>query len=168
MQKVLLAIDGIKPNKKALYYAVGLCKRIKADLRVLQVISSRNYISYIKSWGKRVNHARKYVEDSMVAVTFAEAGEHQMALALKEEAQRNINQLLPESERDAVHCLLSMKSGSPDKEIVQYVNEHRDIVLTIYDTQEEKTDETVTDTKTKMVPRRMRRKLLTPLVVVKG
>jgi hypothetical protein len=61
-----------------------------------------------------------------------------------------------------------MKSGSPDKEIVQYVNEHRDIVLTIYDTPGGETGETDEKRKRKSVPRRIRQQLLTPLVVVKG
>ena len=168
MQRILLAIDGITPDKKALYYAVELCKRIKAELSVLEVISPRNYPRYIKNLGERVNQARRYVEDSMVAVTFAEAGDHEVAKALQEEAQKNISQLLPESERDAVHCRLSMKSGSPDKEIVRYVNDHRDIVLTIYDTPEGQSDETVRERKTGSVPRRIREQLLTPLIVVKG
>lgn len=168
MQKILLAIDGITPDKKALYYAVELCKRIKAELSVLEVISPRNYFKYIKNWGERVNQAKRYVEDSMTAVTFAEAGDHEMAKALQEEAQKNFSRLLPESERDAVHCRLSMKSGNPDKEIVRYVNDHRDIVLTIYDTPEEETSETVSERKTRSVPRRIRQELLTPIVVVKG
>ena len=168
MQRILLAIDGITPDKKALYYAVELCKRIKAELSVLEVISPRNYPRYIKNLGERVNQARRYVEDSMVAVTFAEAGDHEVARALQEEAQKKISQLLPESERDAVHCRLSMKSGSPDKEIVRYVNDHRDIVLTIYDTPEGQSDETVRERKTGSVPRRIREQLLTPLIVVKG
>ena len=168
MQKILLAIDGITPDKKALYYAVELCKRIQAELAVLEIISYRNYFRYIKSWGDRVNQARKYVENSMVAVTFAEAGNHEMAKALQEEAQKKFSQLLPESERDAVHCHLSMKSGSPDKEIVRYVNDHRDIVLTIYDTLEHETAEKAGERKTKPVSRRIRQQLLTPLVVVKG
>lgn len=167
MEKVLLAIDGITPNKKAVRYAVELCKRIKADLNVLQVISSRNYKKYMKNLGERVNRARSYVEGSMIAATFAEAGEHEMAKALKEQALSNINQFLPESERDAVHCHLSMKSGPLDKEIVHYVNEHRDIVLTIYDALEEDMGDTITERNTKVVPRRIRQQLSTPLVIVK-
>jgi len=168
MQKILLAIDGITPDKKALCYAVELCKRIKAELRVLEVISPLNYLKYIKNWRGRVNQARRYVEESMAAVTFAEAGDHEMARALQEEAQKKIRQLLPDSERDAVHCRLSMKSGNPDKEIVRYVNDHRDIVLTIYGTTDEETGASGNEGKTRSVPRRIRQELLTPLVVVKG
>ncbi len=168
MQKILLAIDGITPDKKALYYAVELCKRIKAELSVLEIINPRNSLRYIKDWGERFNQARRYVEDSMVAVTFAEAGEHEMAKALQEEAEEKFSRLLPEPERDAVHCRLSMKSGIPDKEIVKYVNDHRDIVLTIYDTPGGETGATDGERRGKSVPRRIRRQLVTPLVVVKG
>jgi nucleotide-binding universal stress UspA family protein len=93
MQKILLAIDGITPDKKALYYAVELCKRIKAELSVLEVISPRNSFRYFRNWGERVNKARKYVEDSMVAVTFAQAGEHELAKAIQEEAEEKFSRL---------------------------------------------------------------------------
>jgi hypothetical protein len=163
MEKVLLAIDGITPDKKAVRYAVELCKRIKADLNVLQVIGQK----YIKNLGNRVNRARNFMEDSMIAATFAEAGEHEMAKAIKEQAQNKINQLLPDSERDAVHCHLSVRSGQPDKEILHYVNDHKNIVLTIYDASKGETDGTNTETNTRQVPMRIRKQLSTPLVVMK-
>jgi nucleotide-binding universal stress UspA family protein len=168
MQKVLLAIDGITPSNKALHYAVELCKRIKADLNVLQIINPQNYIKYIQKLGKRVNQARKYMEDTLVVATFAEAGEHEMAMTLKEQTLKNMDQLLTESERDAVHYHLSLKAGPSDKEIVNYVNEHRDIILTIYDVQEGETDDEKVERKTGAVPMRISRQLSTPLVVVKG
>lgn len=161
MEKILLAIDGITPNKKALHYAVELCKRIKAELNILQIINSLNL-------GKRVNRMRRYVEDSMVAATFAEAGEHGIAMDVREQALKNINQLLSESEKEAVHCNLSVKSGSPDKEIINYVNDHRDIVLTIYNTPKEEMGDTDAETRKRDVSRRIRQRLSTPLVVVKG
>ena len=161
MEKILLAIDGITPNKKAVHYAVELCKRIKADLNILQIINSLNL-------GKRVNRMRRYVEASMVAATFAEAGEHGMAMDLREQALKNINKLLPESEKEEVHCHLSVRSGSPDKEIVNYVNDHRDIVLTIYNTSKEEMGDDDTEAKKRDVPNRIRQRLSTPLVVVRG
>ena len=161
MEKVLLAIEGITPNKKAVHYAAELCKRIKAELNILQIINSLNV-------GKRLNRLRRYMEDSMIAATFAEAGEHGMAKDLREQALKNINQLLPESEKEAVHCHWSMTSGSPDKEIVNYVNDHRDIILTIYDTSKEDMGDTDIETKTRDVPYRIRQRLSTPLVVVRG
>lgn len=160
MEKVLLAIEGITPNKKAVRYAAELCKRIKADLNILQIINSLNL-------GERVNRVRRYIEGSMIAATFAEAGEHEMAKDVREQALKNINQWLPESEKESVHCHLSVRSGSPDKEIVNYVNDHRDIILTIYDISKEEMGEAHIKTKTRDVPYRIRQRLLTPLVVVR-
>jgi nucleotide-binding universal stress UspA family protein len=169
MEKVLLAVEGVTPSKKALRYAVELCKRIKAELDVLQVISSRNYKKYIKNLGERVNRARSHVESSMIAATFAEAGEHEIAKALKEEALTNIiSEFLPDSERDTVHCHLSVRSGPSDEEIVHFVNDHRDIVLTIYDAPEEDRGDTSSERNARVVPRRIRHQLSTPLVVLKG
>jgi nucleotide-binding universal stress UspA family protein len=161
MEKILLAIDGITPNKKTVHYAVELCKRIKAELNILQIINSLHL-------GERVKRVRRYVEGSMIAATFAEAGEHEMAKDLREQTLKKINRLLPESEKEAVHCHLSVRSGSPDKEIINYVNDHRDIVLTIYNTPKEEMGEDDTETKTRDVPRRIRQRLSTPLVVVRG
>jgi nucleotide-binding universal stress UspA family protein len=163
MEKVLLAIDGITPNKKAVRYAVELCRHLKADLSVLQVIGQK----YMKSLGERVNRARTYVEDSMIAATFAEAGEHEMAKAIKEQALNKINRLLPDSESDVIHCHLSIRSGQAEKEILHYVNDHRDIVLTIYDAPEQDMNDIRTEPKERHVPMRIRRQLSTPLVVFK-
>jgi nucleotide-binding universal stress UspA family protein len=161
MKKILLAIDGITPNKKTVHYAVELCKRIKAELNILQIINSLNL-------GERVNRVRRYMEDSMIAATFAEAGEHEMAKDLREQALKNINRLIPESEKEAVHCHLSVRSGNPDKEIVNYVNDHRDIVLTIYNTPKEEMADADNEKNRRDVPRLIRQRLSTPLVVVRG
>jgi nucleotide-binding universal stress UspA family protein len=163
MEKVLLAVDGVTPNKKAVRYAVELCKRIKADLNVLQLIGQR----YMKHLGVRVNRARNFVEGSMIGATFAEAGEPEMAKALKQQALQDINQFLPEAERDAVHCHLSVRSGPSDQEIITYVNDHRDIVLTIYDAPAEETDDGPIERKRGSVLR-IGRRISTPLVVLKG
>ena len=163
MEKVLLAIDGITPNKKAVLYAAELSKRIKADLHVLQVIGQK----YLKGLGKRVSRARTFMEGSMMAAAFAEAGEHETARALKEEALNKINEFLPDSEKDAVHCHLSVRSGQPDKEILHYVNDHRNIVLTIYDAPDRDTNDTGDGHATSHVPVRIRKHLSTPLVVIR-
>jgi hypothetical protein len=162
MEKVLLAIDGITPSKKGVRYAVELCKRMKADLNVLQVIGQK----YIKGLGERFNRARTFVEGSMIAAAFAEAGEHEMAKVIKEQAMNKINQFLPDSERNAVHCHLSVRSGQPEKEILHYVNDHRNIVLTIYDSPKQDMSDVRAESRTKHVPMRIRKKLSTPLVVI--
>jgi len=168
MEKVLLAIDGITPDRKVFGYAVQLCKRIKADLNVLQIIRPRNYTKYIKKIRERTNYARNYFEGSMIAATFAEAGEHDTANAIMAEARRNINKLLPESEKAGIQYQLTMKSGDPNKEIIEYVNAHRDVVLTIYDTSQKGHHETGIGKRNRPMAREMRQMLSVPLVVFRG
>ena len=165
MKKVLLAIDGITPDQKVFHYAIQLCKRIKAELNVFQVINPRNYGEYLKKIRKGANNARSYFESSMVAATFAEAGEHGAAEEIMSAALKNYNRLLPESEKEGVQCHFSIKSGSPEKEIINYVNAHRNIVVAIYDKAKSVKDEPKT-TKKKTTPGRISHKLAVPLVVI--
>jgi len=166
MKKVLLVIDGITPDKKVFRYAIQLCKRIKAELNVFQIINPRNYGEYLKKVRKGAGHARGYIESSMVAATFAEAGEHETAKEIMSVALRNINLLLPESEKEGVQCHFTIKPGAPDKEIINYVNTHRDVVLTIYDSSRKDHDETSFTSKKRAVSRQIKQKLSVPLLVV--
>jgi nucleotide-binding universal stress UspA family protein len=133
MKKVLLTIDGMTPDQKAFHYAVALCKRIRAELSIFQIIRPRYYRKYIKKIRKNALLAKNVMENAMVAATFAEAGEHETALDMMAEGSMQIEHLLQESEKAGVHCRFSMTSGNPEKEIVGYVNDHRDVILTIYD-----------------------------------
>ena len=161
MEKILLAIDGASPDKNAVRYAVELCKRIKAELNILQIVNSLDL-------GGRVNRVRRYIEGTMTSVTFAEAGEHEIAKELRDQALENLDKLIPEAEKEALHCNLSMKAGSPDKEIVNYVDEHRDVVLTIYNTPDEESGDAPSKRKARDEQKRIIQHLSTPLVIVKG
>jgi len=166
MEKVLLAIDGISPDRKVFCHAVQLCKRIKAELNVLQVIRPGNYSEYLKKVRGRTNQARRYIEGSLLAATFAEAGEHETGKELLAEALKNINQLLPESEKAGIPYSLTMKAGNPSKEIINYVKEHRNVVLTIYDTPGEEGDKPGVTKKKKTAPREITRALSIPVVII--
>jgi nucleotide-binding universal stress UspA family protein len=166
MEKVLLAIDGMSPDRKVFCHAVQLCKRIKAELNVLQVIRPGNYSEYLKKVKGRTNQARRYIEGSLLAATFAEAGEHETAKEILAEASKNINQLLPESEKAGIPYSLTMKAGNPNKEIINYVKEHRDVVLTIYDTPGEDCNKPGVTRKKKTAPREITRALSIPVVII--
>ena len=162
-----MAIDGISPDRKVFNYAVQLCQRIKPGLHVLQIIRPG-----IKKVRKKADYARRYIEGLLVAVTFAEAGEHEtaqemMAKELMAEALKNINQLLPESEKAGIPYHLTMKTGNSCKEIIKYVKEHRDVVLAIYDSNGEESDETGGATKKNTVPREIKRALSIPVVILR-
>jgi hypothetical protein len=133
MKNVLLTIDGVTPDQKVFHYALSLCKRISAELSIFQIIRPRYYRKYMKILQKNALIAKKVVESTMAAAAFAEAGEHETALDMMAEGSKQIEHLLQESEKAGIHCRFSMTSGNPEKEIVEYVNGHRDVILTIYD-----------------------------------
>jgi nucleotide-binding universal stress UspA family protein len=165
MKKVLLAIDGITPDSKIFHYAVELCKRMKAELKVFQIIRPQNYSKYLKEMRQKADSARMYFQGSMVAAAFAEAGEYESAKEIMAEASEQIRRLLSESQKQGVHCDFSMKRGNPEKEIVDYVNYHRDVVLTIYNSSAENVDKTGSLSKKKNVITSIKEKLAVPLVV---
>ena len=171
MEKVLLAIDGIHPNKKILEYAVDLCKRIKAELNILQIIDRRMYKTYLKKMQKGLSATSKYFSDSMVAVTFAEAGEHETALKLMPEAFGKIKSMLPENQDEEIGYDLKMTRGNSGQEIIDYVEKNRDVVMAIYDRATSGEDpENAGDSNSKKrnttVSSTIRQKLSVPIVVI--
>lgn len=167
MEKVLLAIEGVTPDKKAFHYALELCLRIKAELKVLQIIRPRKFTDCLEKIKNTANQARQFLEDSMVAATFAEAGEHETADAMMSEALKNINKLIPESEKVGVPCHLTMKSGDPRKEIVNYVREHKGVVIAVYDAMGEKSPNS-SNRKKKKALRSMTKTLSIPVVTIQA
>ncbi len=168
MQKVLLAVDGIKPTEKAFRYAVELCQRLHADLRVVQVIRPGQYKEYLKKVRKGAHRAKRYIENFIMAATFASAREHDMAKEIMARARMNIKRLLPESERAGISCHLTMASGHPGKEIIRYVNEHRDVVLMIYDTAVEENSACGISAEEGDGPLEIKQHLPIPLVVMRS
>jgi nucleotide-binding universal stress UspA family protein len=135
MRKILLAINGVKPNRKVFSYAVQLCKRLKAELIVLQVVDPRGDGDKGRMGliARKTRQARKILESSLTAATFAEAGEHEIAREMMIQARKQIHDLLPETAKAGIQCHFTMKAGPPDREIIRYSRRHRDIVLTVYD-----------------------------------
>ena len=168
MEKVLLAIDGMTPDRKAFRYAIALCKRIRAELSIFQIIRPQYYREYKKKIRKKGLFVRKFVEGSMVAATFAEAGEHETALDIMAEVSKEIRRLLQESEEAGVHCHFSITSGNPEKEIIDYVNDHRNVVLTIYDVSDHDVNEANNISRKKKTLAKITKGLSVPLVMVQN
>lgn len=133
MEKVLLAIDGLTPDKTAFNHAVALCLRIKAELKVLHIVRPQKMTGCLKKIKQTASQAKHYFESSMMAVTFAEAGESETADTLMSEALANLKKLLPESEKAGIPYHLTMKSGNLKEEIVSYIRENKDVIITVYD-----------------------------------
>lgn len=134
MHKVLLAIDGPLPNRKLFTYAVDLCQRVTAELNILQVIALGGKSVPVKKIREKTGRIRKLFESSMMAATFAESGDPDTAKRIMERARKNIDPLLPESTEKGVPFDLTVTIGDPEKEIIDYVISHRDVVITVCDT----------------------------------
>ena len=133
MKKVLLAIDGLRSDRKAFLYAVELCQRIRVELNIFQIIRPELFRKCGDRLKKKGRLVRNLFEETMVAAAYAEANEHKLAIELMNKASEESQRLLQASENAGVHCHFSLSSGNPGKEIVEYVKKHRDVVLTIYD-----------------------------------
>ena len=114
---------------------------------------------------QKLSRASKKMDKYQEAITFAEAGEHESAKEIMAEASEQIRRLLSESQKQGVQCHFSMKRGNPETEIVDYVNYHRDVVLTIYNSSAENVDKTGILSKKKNVVTSIQEKLAVPLVV---
>lgn len=136
MEKVLLAIEGLKPDQSTFRYTLELCERMRAGLDILQILSERTRAAYLKKVRRGARQARNRFEDAMVAVTFAEAGQHDVYRQMKKEACDNLERLIPEPQRGTIAYRLSLQTGNPDEQILRYLKDHRDVVLTIYDSAE--------------------------------
>jgi hypothetical protein len=167
MEKILLAIDGIAPDSRIFNYTVALCRRMCAGLDVLQILGPRRCRKYLQKAMRSALNVRSVFEDAMVAVTFAEAGQHDIAEQLKLKAFENIDRLIPKSEKDGIDYHLTLKSGNADEEIVRYVCDHRDVVLTIYDASGAPDKQERGSVIKRNAVRQIGQKLSTPLVVMR-
>jgi nucleotide-binding universal stress UspA family protein len=133
LEKVLLAISGISPRLKAFQYTAELCSRIKADLNILQVVRLAKPKEGLKRIRDKADQLRRRIEDSMTAAAFAEAGEHEIARDILDQARRNLEPLLGKANEAGLTYQVTLKTGDPGEEIVRYLKGHRDIVLTVCD-----------------------------------
>lgn len=133
MEKVLLAIDGMLPDQQIVRYAATLCQRIKAELNILHIIDPQLYAGHLKNFKRQARRARDLFENTMMAATFAETGEHDTAKSLLDKASAQISRMLSDSDKKAVKYRVQVKPGDTSQEIINHVKKNRDIVLAIYD-----------------------------------
>jgi hypothetical protein len=167
MEKILLAIDGMVPDSRIYSFAISLCKRMRTGLDVLQIIGLRSCKKQLKKVKQGSRRARNVFENAMVAATFAEAGQHDIAEQLKTQACENLERLIPKSEKDGIDYHLTLKSGNADEEIVRYVGDHRDVVLTIYAASGSADKQACESAIKKNVIPQIGQKLSTPLVIMR-
>jgi hypothetical protein len=119
MQKILLAIDGVAPNERTFRYAVQLCRKINAELNVLQIIRQRKKVACRRCAGSH------YARDSCVV--------YEGSGIESSPAQKQIRRFLAESEDEGVRCRFIVKAGNPDQEIIKFIDTYWDVVIAVYD-----------------------------------
>jgi hypothetical protein len=167
MEKILLAIDGIAPDSRIISFAVSLCKRMRAGLDVLHILGPQYGGKYLKNVKQSARHTRNLIEDAMVAATFVETRQQEISEQLRTHLSAKLKHLFPERESDGIEYQLTLKSGNPDEEIVRYVHDHRDVVLTIYVPAGTAAERGSDPGNKKDTVRQIGQKLATPLVIMR-
>lgn len=137
MEKVLLAVDGNRPSRRVLDYSLELCKRIRAGLDILHVVKDSRYVEIFEKQRDRVKRLGKYLEAAQVAVAFAEADEQDTARQVISRAIDEMNGFARRSADNGILCELSYRKGASENEIPRFVEEHPEVILTIFDSPEQ-------------------------------
>ena len=134
-RSVLLAIDGFNPTRDLFFYALDFCRSMSAKLQILQVIRPKEGMRALEKLGKKMVKAGAFFENAMMAVTFAEANDYTAASDIIAQAQKNLDPLLAEAKRSSRNICVNATTrlGNPEREILDYVEHHRDVVVTICD-----------------------------------
>ena len=164
MKQVLLAINGDIPTSAVFHYSVGLCKRINAELNILQFVKEEKLAQCISNTKKRVKRLGKLLEDSFAGIAFAEEGLPEMASEFLSEISGPLKELIKVNP-PGLSLKVAVSNGNPEIELSNYIDKHQDIILTVFDPSG---DQQNLPKHSLALIERIRRKLGVPLVVVKS
>ena len=163
MKQVLLVIDGETVTNAAFQYAVDLCKRMKAELGILQFMRKKCVDKCISDTGRGLKNLGRKLEATFAAAAFMEEGDDNTAREILSKPSPAVMKLLPRSKKAGVPCNICLSDEEPETELPEYVDNHQNIVLTILDSSRNAStsQRNGADLKT------MKKKLPVPLAVVK-
>ena len=161
MKQVLLAINGDNPTTAVFNYAVDLCTRIRAELNILQFLKERRLTEYLLSTKKKVRCVGRLLEDSFAGVAFAEEGMPDMADEILSGASEPLKKLI--SNKAGMSFEIALINGSPETDLESYIENHHDIILTIFDPS---TDSSDPPGRNRVNIEQIKKKLSVPLVIV--
>lgn len=159
MKTVLLAIAGETPNVNALKYAVDFCKRMKARLSILQIIQSAQKSEGVRYVSKGFDKLMRSMDDTMVRITFAEAG---VDLESEDRLRRlcaKTAKYLDKSGAVDIPFEIIVKPGKADRETLGYLQRQRDVIMAVY-------DPAARGGKPKGIPRKILENTKIPLITV--
>ncbi len=163
MKQVLLAIDGAMPTITVFQYAVGLCRRIGAELNILQFLQEARVSCRLGETRGKVGRLGRLLEDSFAGVAFAEEGLFKMADSLSVNVSDPLKELI-ETSPNPVRVKASVSAGRPETDLSNYVDTHQDVVLTIFDPS---VDQSRLPGLRRTMIKNIRKNLKVPLVVVR-
>lgn len=153
MKTVLLAIAGESPDRRILDHAVALCTQLRARIKVLQVITPQRLRLAGDRIQRQTEEIRRYLENALTAATFAEAGLDPSAATGHAPGRPGSRPLFGG---------LTVAVGRPEHTLEDYIENQRDVVLTVY---APSLNDTGDDRQT--VPSRLKRSLPVPLVTAR-
>jgi len=162
MKRVLLAINGDIPNKSAFQYAIGLCSRISAELNIVQFIKAKKMARCIRTTRNKVRQLGRVLEDSFAGAAFAEEGAFDAADEILNNVSNPLRELIEHNTAN-VSFKVAVSNGDPETDLTNYIEDHQQVVLTIFDPSKDKADPSGNY---RTMIEHMKKKLCVPLVVV--
>ncbi len=164
MKQVLLAINGDIPTNSVFQYSVDFCKRISAELNILQFIQNRKITHCISSTKNRVGRLGKFLEAYFAGAAFAEQGVFYMADEFLSGVSDPLRDLI-KFNKIGVPFKVTLSNGDPETELSSYIDNHRKIVLMIFDPSKDMENQ---PKKYLATVEQIKKKLYVPLVVLKS
>ncbi|SDN20120.1 hypothetical protein SAMN04488516_1016 [Desulfonauticus submarinus] len=129
MNTILLANQGFKADRKALQYACNLSQEMKANLSILEIIPFNKPKNNLEKLKNNLKKIRMFLEDRMVNITYAESLSLEDYKKIIYQEVKSINSNLPN--KNLIKPEIYIQQGSLIKEIKNFVNKHRDVLMTI-------------------------------------
>jgi len=158
MKKILLATYGISPDPSSVLCTLDIASQLGSEVEIFEVLSP-NLDAQIKREGA-LKLVKSFMEDVMVAVTFAEQKEHEIAKEVIDEAMANLRPFWGKVRDAGLKVDLVIRRGDIVKEIVNYVHVKKDIILAVLSLGKSK--------KKNKIIKRLEKELDIPLVIVKS
>ncbi len=156
MGKVLLAIDNKTPSLNQIKYSIALCKRLKGSFDILQIMKPSK-IMPMSDFVKKIGKAGKIFESSMVAATFGEAGEYEIAQEIIEKTKNSLNEFSSELKEADIKPEIFFKEGNMESNLLKFIERHKGIKVAVLDAKKNLS---------KQVIKTITKKIKIPLVLV--
>jgi hypothetical protein len=111
-RKIVLASEAGGPSARSFRYAVGLCRKMKADLAFLNVVQLSNRHTYWLRVERRLE--RELIDAANIAT----------------------GRLLPEAKKAGVDCHVQVKTGSLEQELLTYAADTPGVAMVVLDAPE--------------------------------